>query len=138
MSKQNSQKWVYIFAFILVLSGVGYLLWSGLSQNSVYFLNVSEALAMGTEKLHQARLFGKVSKEDLNRQGSLGVTFKLLDKDDPDSSIMVKYQGAVPDTFKPGVEVIVEGKIAPEGDMFLARTLMTKCPSKYKKMSNGQ
>jgi cytochrome c-type biogenesis protein CcmE len=134
MSAQNSQKWVYIFAFVLVLSGVGYLLWSGFSQNSVYFLNVSEALAMGTEKLHQARLFGKVCEEGLKKGNGLGVTFKLLDKDDPESSIMVQYQGAVPDTFKPGVEVIVEGKIAPEGDIFLARTLMTKCPSKYKKM----
>ena len=43
----------------------------------------------------------------------------------------VSYRGAVPDTFKPGAEVIVEGGMA--GPQFAARTLMTKCPSKYQK-----
>jgi cytochrome c-type biogenesis protein CcmE len=47
---------------------------------------------------------------------------------------MVDYSGAVPDTFKPGVEVIVEGGMQPEAGVFKASTLMTKCPSKYEKM----
>lgn len=134
MGKKNNQKWIYIVAFALVFSGIGYLVWSGLSQNSVYFLKVSEALAMGTENLSQARLFGKVSaKEIIREESGLGVTFNLVDKDDQSKFIKVKYSGAVPDTFKPGVEVIVEGKIASDGQLFLAKTLMTKCPSKYKK-----
>ena len=45
---------------------------------------------------------------------------------------MVSYSGAVPDTFKAGAEVIVEGGMGPEG-RFAAKTLMTKCPSKYQK-----
>ncbi|WP_457571609.1 cytochrome c maturation protein CcmE [Desulfovulcanus sp.] len=137
MPKKNNQKWIYLLAFALVFSGIGYLVWSGLSQNSVYFLNVSEALAMGTENLNQARLFGKVStKEVIREERGLGVTFNLVDKDDQSKSIKVKYLGAVPDTFKPGVEVIVEGKMAPDGQLFLAKTLMTKCPSKYKKKAS--
>ena len=43
----------------------------------------------------------------------------------------VSYRGAVPDTFKPGAEVIVEGGMSDRH--FAARTLMTKCPSKYQK-----
>jgi len=38
----------------------------------------------------------------------------------------------VPDTFKPGAEVIVEGRME-QGGAFNAKTLMTKCPSKYQK-----
>ena len=49
MSNAKNQKWVYLAAVLLVGAGVGYLLFSGLSQNSVYFLNVSEALAMPAE-----------------------------------------------------------------------------------------
>ncbi len=36
---------IYIAALLLFLGGVGYLAYSGFSENSVYFLNVSEAKA---------------------------------------------------------------------------------------------
>ena len=110
MSTAKNQKWVYLAAVLLVGAGVGYLLFSGLSQNSVYFLNVSEALAMPAEKLTQARLFGSVSEKDLVHDPSaMGVSFFVQDKDDPAQAIRVHYKGAVPDTFKVGVEVILEG-----------------------------
>ena len=125
-------KAVYLAAALLLLAGLGFLLASGLSENSVYFLNVSEALAMPTGKLTAARLFGTVDADGLTGgPGSLGATFKLQDKDDTAKTIWVEYAGAVPDTFKPGVEVIVEG--AMQADRFKATTLMTKCPSKYQK-----
>ena len=37
---------VYLVALVLFLSGLGYLLYSGLGESTTYFLNVSEALAM--------------------------------------------------------------------------------------------
>ena len=37
---------LYVGALIIFLFGVGYLMFAGISENSVYFLNVSEALAM--------------------------------------------------------------------------------------------
>ncbi|MDY7002096.1 MAG: cytochrome c maturation protein CcmE, partial [Thermodesulfobacteriota bacterium] len=63
----------------------------------------------------------------------LGVKFRLVDKDKQGEYIWVDYAGAVPDTFKPGVEVIVEGDFQGDTGVFRAGTLMTKCPSKYKK-----
>jgi len=105
-----------------------------LNEGSVYFLNVREALATPAAKLTQARLFGTVAAQDLTTQpGGLGVSFNLADKDDASKTIFVTYKGAVPDTFKPGVEVIVEGGVKPGQDSFAATTLMTKCPSKYQK-----
>lgn len=125
-------KAVYAAAAILLLAGLGFLLASGLSENSVYFLNVSEALAMPAGKLSQARLFGTVDAEGLTGgPGTMAASFRLQDKDDVRKTIWVDYAGAVPDTFKPGVEVIVEG--AMQADRFKATTLMTKCPSKYQK-----
>ena len=125
-------KAVYAAAAILLLAGLGFLLASGLSENSVYFLNVSEALAMPAGKLNSARLFGTVDGDGLSGgPGSLAASFRLQDKDDVGKAIWVDYKGAVPDTFKPGVEVIVEG--AMKSDRFAATTLMTKCPSKYQK-----
>lgn len=127
---------VYLVALVLFLGGLGYLLAMGVGENSTYFLNVSEALAMQPSSLTKARLFGKVSDRDLTRAAnSRGVRFLLVDKDHPSETIRVDFKGAVPDTFKPGAEVIVEGGVNPASGDFAAKTLMTKCPSKYQKQN---
>ena len=125
---------LYLGALIIFLAGVGYLMFSGISENSVYFLNVSEALAMPADKLRSARLFGTVKGDGIARlEGGPGVKFQLEDKDNVGQTLWVVYAGAVPDTFKAGAEVIVEGSFADKNDAFKAETLMTKCPSKYQK-----
>ena len=125
---------VYVGALLIFLFGVGYLMFTGISENSVYFLNVSEALTMPAEELRAARLFGTVKEEGLNRNDSgQGVTFQLEDKDNATQTLWVEFAGAVPDTFKPGAEVIVEGAFAGDKTAFKAEVLMTKCPSKYQK-----
>ncbi len=132
MAKKNSTP-MYIVALLLFLSGGGYLVYSGLSENSVYFLNVSEALAVESDKHQAARLFGTVAEKDLSMlNDSPGVNFRLVDADDSSKTLMVYYKGAVPDTFKAGAEVIIEGTLGTDGS-FTAKSLMTKCPSKYQK-----
>jgi cytochrome c-type biogenesis protein CcmE len=132
--KKNNTRTVYLAAALLFLAGVGYLVASGLNQGSVYFVTVSEALAMPAEDLGQARLFGTVAPADIKRKPAApGVVFSLRDKERTGQAIRVDYDGAVPDTFKPGVEVIVEGGLDASSGVFRATTLMTKCPSKYQK-----
>ncbi len=130
-TKKNTP--VYLTALFLFLGGVGWLVWSGINENSVYFLNVSEALAAQPDTLKQARLFGTVAETGLEKHTQTpGVDFILQDKDDAAKTIAIVYTGVVPDTFKAGAEVIVEGGLTPTGH-FAAKTLMTKCPSKYQK-----
>lgn len=137
MAKKNNTP-MYLVALALFLGGLGYLLYSGLGENTSYFLNVSEALAMQPKELSKARLFGTVAEADVARpEDDLGVSFNLIDKDQATKTIRVDFRGVVPDTFKPGVEVIVEGGINPASGVFAANTLMTKCPSKYQKENRG-
>ncbi|RQD58436.1 MAG: cytochrome c maturation protein CcmE [Desulfonatronovibrio sp. MSAO_Bac4] len=132
MSQKKNSRLMYLVAFLLIFSGVGYLVVTSISQNSTYFLEVSEALAMGTDNLDRARLFGTVGDSGLQRDAdALGVIFNLQDKEDQSKIIRVRYTGAIPDLFAPGVEVIVEGGINPDSNVFMASTLMTKCASKY-------
>ncbi len=129
---EKSSKKIYIVALLLFIFGVGYMVWSGISQNSVYFLNVSEALAMDQNELKSARLFGTVSNNNLELPKSRQeVKFQLIDAENNNNYIVVTYSGTIPDTFEAGVEVIVEGKM--QDNAFFAKTLMTKCPSKYEK-----
>jgi len=49
---------------------------------------------------------------------------------DGETTLPVVYQGVVPDTFKAGTDIVVEGKSDRQG-VFHASKLITKCPSKY-------
>lgn len=131
--KKNTS--IYLAAALLFAGGLAWLLFSGLSENSVYFLNVAEAKAQDPAKLASARLFGTVAPHGLARpDGSGDLRFLLEDKDDKAVTVAVSYRGTVPDTFKEGAEVIVEGGMEKDGS-FSAKTLMTKCPSKYQKQN---
>ncbi|WP_316901634.1 cytochrome c maturation protein CcmE [Pseudodesulfovibrio indicus] len=133
---KNSNKIVYAVALVLFLGGLSYLIFSGLTQDSVYFLNVTEALAQDRAEIGNARLFGKVSPANLTvADGKLGADFDLVDKMEADKTLRVQFKGALPDTFKEDVEVIVEGRFTPDGQVFVAKTLVTKCPSKYEEQS---
>ncbi|MBQ9536516.1 MAG: cytochrome c maturation protein CcmE [Desulfovibrionaceae bacterium] len=124
---------MYSVALLLFILGVSWLVYTGFTSNSVYFLNVSEVLAAPLEKVQQIRLFGTVSAKDLHHtKTSPGVDFLLIDKDNAALTIPVSFRGAVPDAFKIGAEVIVEGALLSDRT-FSAKTLMTKCPSKYQK-----
>ncbi len=137
MAKKNG-KGMYAATLGLFLLGVGYLMFVGLSENTMPFINVSEALAMPATDLKLARLFGTVREDGLSRMADKpGVTFLLEDKDDASKSLWVVYEGAVPDAFKPGAEVIVEGALEEAAKAFRAESLMTKCPSKYQKENRG-
>lgn len=132
MARKKSTS-VYVAAFLLFLGGVGFLVYSGFAENSVYFLNVSEARAATPDRLTAARIFGTVAEQGIEQRSSVaGVVFYLEDKDNAAEVLRVDYRGVVPDTFKAGAEVIVEGGMADNGS-FAARILMTKCPSKYQK-----
>ncbi|SDB04952.1 cytochrome c-type biogenesis protein CcmE [Desulfonatronum thiosulfatophilum] len=132
MRKAKNSRMVYAVALVLFIAGFGTLLMTGLKQNSIYFLNVSEALAMPVEDIRQIRLFGTVAKEGLAYDAdSMGVQFLLEDSDDPSKRIPVQFRGVVPDLFEPGAEVILEGGYQAQAEYFHAKTLMTKCPSKY-------
>lgn len=133
----KSNKGVYLAAILLFFGGLGYLLWSGLSEDSTYFLNVSEALAMEQGEFGKARLFGKVSSDNLEMApGALGASFDLIDKMKHNDTLRVDYKGALPDTFKANVEVIVEGKYDQSSKTFVAKSVVTKCPSKYREKSD--
>ena len=63
----------------------------------------------------------------VKRAGELGAEFEMTDGT---HAIRVRYLQEVPDTFVDHAEVVVEGEMGPD-QVFLAHTLLAKCPSKY-------
>ncbi|MBI5183392.1 MAG: cytochrome c maturation protein CcmE [Nitrospinae bacterium] len=120
----------FLVGSLAILLAVIYLVITGISKTSVYYLTVSELKTKGESIYGEGvRVSGKVVEGSIQRDpASFRVDFKITDdyKD-----IEVSYVGIVPDLFKEGREVVVEGKIDPTG-LFKATTLLTNCPSKYK------
>jgi cytochrome c-type biogenesis protein CcmE len=75
-------------------------------------------------------LVGKVSGSPAGDAHANGLRFRIRDVSGS-TSVPVVYTGSVPDLFKVGREVRVEGKL--QHGVFIAKrdSLRTKCPSKY-------
>lgn len=65
------------------------------------------------------------------------ITFTIADKTNMTNTLQIVYNGgSIPDTFKEGQDVIVEGKF-PGNGAFMATNLIMKCPSKYTAATTG-
>ena len=110
----------------LVVAGcVGYLIFSASGGSAEYYLTVSE-LRTHTHA-GDVRVAGVVQNDVQKSDGGLHVTFT---EKDGTASLPVDYSGPLPDIFKPGITVVVEGKLGGDG-VFHARTLLAKCPSRF-------
>ncbi len=101
----------------------------GVNQFATYYVTVSESVAKGDSVYgEQIRVAGEVVAESVNWDTqNITLSFTLADGG---ATLPVTYQGVVPDTFKEGTELVVEGKSDQQG-VFHATKLITKCPSKY-------
>lgn len=77
------------------------------------------------------RVNGKVLEGSIQRLPTgQEVFFTMHDAVNASQVIRVEYRGIIPDTFVDKADVVVEGKMRPDG-VFEASTLLAKCPSKY-------
>ncbi len=118
-----------IFAGAIVLLAIGFLIYIGLSQFATYYYTVSEFVAQ-SESLsgEQVRVTGQIIPDSVIQDtNNFTINFTITDGE---TSLPVVYQGIVPDTFKAGTDIVVEGRGDQQG-VFYASVLITKCPSKY-------
>ncbi|GBE36729.1 cytochrome c-type biogenesis protein CcmE [bacterium BMS3Bbin07] len=137
--KKSAKKTV--IAVMLIVAGVGFLIYKGVSETGVYYLTVGEVIAAdpGSFNDRGIRVSGKVVEGSTNyNQRDLLLTFTVRDLDDDTKTMKVMYTGVVPDAFKPDVEVILEGSYDRARNTFSATTLLAKCPSKYKIEETGE
>jgi cytochrome c-type biogenesis protein CcmE len=59
-----------------------------------------------------------------------GLRFRLRDVEGA-ATVPVVYKGSVPDLFRPGRDVVVQGTLQNGVFVAVPGTLVTKCPSKY-------
>jgi cytochrome c-type biogenesis protein CcmE len=81
---------------------------------------------------HQGRvsLMGQVVGTPSGDAHAAGLRFQLRDVKGM-TTIPVVYKGSVPDLFKTGRDVVVDGRLRHGVFVAVPNTLVTKCPSKY-------
>ena len=125
-----NRKIKFTISGIAIIGAMALLFYIGLGQEGslVYYLTVSEYVERGAPEESNFRINGKVLDGSIERD-TLGMSVKFQITDGV-VALPVNYDGAVPDMFTDGTDVVVEGKKAADGT-FRAHTLLTKCPSKY-------
>jgi cytochrome c-type biogenesis protein CcmE len=110
---------------LLVAGSVGWLVYSASAGSTQYYRTVAELRKDPT--LGDSRVLGTVEDDIVRIDGGLGVRFTAAQGG---ATLPVEYVGQLPDIFRPGIQVVVEGRLQQDG-VFHARTLLAKCPSRF-------
>ncbi len=129
---KNGRFFVGLVGVALVVT---YLVWTGISDTMVYYLTPTELMAKVDEDPSFRSVGVKVSGKVVPgtyRQGDGEIVhlFQVHDIENPEVSFPVRYENVLPDTFNDEIEVVLEGRFGQDG-VFLAKTLLTKCGSRY-------
>ena len=116
-------------ATVLVLAFSG-LLYSTLQEGTEYYKHVDEVMADPEAwQGKRLQLHGYVVDKSIGRKpDTLEYRFQMQSNG---KVVTAWYTGVVPDTFKDGAEVVVKGRLSPEGFTVEPNGVMAKCPSKY-------
>ena len=123
----TSKQIKWIVGGIIIAAAVGYLVFVAVSGSTAYYVTIQEIQAQGPSQ-RNVRVAGSIVGESIVWEPrDLLLQFDIVDES---GRMSVVYNGARPDMFRDQAELVVEGKLSPEG-IFEARTLVLKCPSKY-------
>jgi len=119
-----------LIGIIVIGGGLGYFTFQAMQSSWSYYYSVDEFSAnISDMNNYSFRIAGRVKPGSVNRDlQKMNLTFTLSGTK---TEIPVLYVGTVPDNFTEDIEVVVEGRL-DENKSFKAKTLMTKCESKYK------
>jgi cytochrome c-type biogenesis protein CcmE len=121
---------------LVLAAAFGSLLYSSLREGTEYYKHVDEVMT-DPEAWYGKRLqlHGFVADGSLlRRPDSLDYRFQITKNG---KIVNATYSGITPDTFKDGAEVVVKGRLSPEGFTVEPNGVMAKCPSKYQPKSGG-
>jgi len=121
----------FLIGGVIIAIPIVFLSYMGFKSAITYVYDVDQFLAQGTAlEGKTVRIGGEVMPGVVTDAATFEQRFTIVDVANQDGKLEVVHRGALPDTFKESVHVIVEGQQNSEG-IFEAKTVATKCASKY-------
>jgi cytochrome c-type biogenesis protein CcmE len=113
VSAGRSRRWPAVVAVVVIVAAIGFILFQGLGDATLYFHNADEAVAMRDELGDRRfRLQGTVVPESVTNTPN-GVDFTVIYHD---VEVDVRHTGEPPDLFQEDIPVVVEGAWANDPD----------------------
>ena len=127
MSKKATRA---VISGAVLLGALTMLLYTTVSQGAQYYKHVDEVMGTPSDWYgKKMQLHGFVVDKSIEqRPNTMDYRFKLKSGD---YQVLATYTGIVPDTFKDGAEVVLTGRLGPQGFQVDANGVTAKCPSKY-------
>jgi cytochrome c-type biogenesis protein CcmE len=121
-------KAVRVLVSVAIIGGaLTALLATTLREDAAFYKEVDEVMVTPEHWYGKPmNLHGFVVEESVEKTETLDWRFQVRNGD---KVVLATYTGVVPDTFKGGAEVVLTGKLGPEG--FHAKHVSAKCPSRY-------
>ena len=123
MTTTRGRLWI---AAVVVLGALGFLVFQGLGNATLYFRTADEAVAQ-REQLgdRRFRIEGDVVDGSVSQVGN-DVSFTLTKNE---VEVPVRHKGDPPELFRPGIPVVLEGRF--QGDHFSSDRIMVKHSETY-------
>ena len=123
MTTTRTRLWI---AGVVVLGALGFLVFQGLGNATLYFHTADEAVAQ-REQLgdRRFRIEGDVVDGTVQQVGN-DVSFVLTSKN---VEVPVRHKGDPPELFRPGIPVVLEGRF--QGDYFSSDRIMVRHSETY-------
>jgi cytochrome c-type biogenesis protein CcmE len=124
---RKRQRMIFVLLGLLMLAGATTLVLTAFRSNLVFFFSPTDLLASPQPPGHSFRLGGLVEPGSVDKAGGDTVRFRITDKK---NTLLVVYRGVLPDLFREGQGVVVEGSLAADGS-FTASSVLAKHDEKY-------
>ena len=113
-------------AGVVVLAALGFLVFQGLGNATLYFRTADEAVAQRSQLGDRRfRIEGDVVDGSVRQEGN-DVSFTLTSKS---VEVPVRHRGDPPELFRPGIPVVLEGRF--QGDHFTSDRILVKHSETY-------
>jgi len=113
-------------AGVVVLAALGFLVFQGLGNATLYFRTADEAVAQKRQLGERRfRIEGDVVDGSVQQVGN-DVSFVLTSKS---VEVPIRHKGDPPELFRPGIPVVLEGRF--QGDTFSSDRILVKHSSTY-------
>ena len=123
-------KWRIAAVVLVVAAAIGFLVFKGLGDATVYFKTADEAVAEKAELGDRRfRVEGAVVTGSV-RETSDGVRFEIISAGE---TVPVLHRGDPPELFKPGIPVVLEGNW--DGDVYASDRIMVKHTTEYREQN---
>jgi cytochrome c-type biogenesis protein CcmE len=123
-------KWRIAAVVVVIAAAIGFLVFKGLGDATVYFKTADEAVAQKDELGDRRfRVEGAVVTDSV-RETSEGVRFEIISAGE---TVPVLHRGDPPELFKPGIPVVLEGHW--DGDVYASDRIMVKHTTEYREQN---